>query len=149
MFDAATFLLSAALLVRVRPRERPARAQDAAGEEGLSIWQQMREGAREVRARAWVWATLAAFCAALFFGLAPWYILGPVVARSQYGHIGVYGVVAASLGAGTIVGSLVGIRWRPRFPMRLAMIAAVTWPLVGLVYAAGATAEGLVVSIRA
>lgn len=134
--DAATFLLSAALLVRVRLRVR-APAPDEAGEP--SLWQQVREGAREVRARAWVWATLASFCAALFFVLAPWYILGPVIAREQYGHIGVYGLVAAAFGVGTIAGAVVGIRWRPRYPIRIGMIAAVSWPLVGLVYGAGVT----------
>jgi MFS family permease len=136
--DAATFLLSAALLVRVRPRVRGSRSAQASDEEP-SMWAQMREGAREVRARAWVWATLAAFCGALFFGLAPWYILGPVVARSQYGHIGVYGLVAAAFGIGTVVGSLIAIRWRPRHPMRYAMIAAVLWPLVGVIYGSGVT----------
>jgi MFS family permease len=137
--DAATFLLSAALLVRVRTRERAPAASVAAGEREPSVWRQMREGAREVRARAWVWATLAAFCAALFFGLAPWYILGPVVAREQYGHVGVYGLVAAALGIGTVAGSLIGVRWRPRHPMRVGMLAAVLWALVGLAYASGVT----------
>jgi MFS family permease len=137
--DAATFLVSAALLLRVRPRERTSRGLGGAGQREPSMWQQIREGAREVRARAWVWATLAAFCAGLFFGLAPWYILGPVVARSQYGAIGVYGLVASALGIGTIAGSLIGIRWRPRYPMRYAMLAAATWPLVGVVYGSGVT----------
>src|SRR5437899_7168266 len=35
--------------------------------------------------------------------------------------------VAAALGIGTIFGSLLGIGWRPRHPMRLAMIAIVIW----------------------
>jgi MFS family permease len=137
--DAAALLLSAALVIRVRPRERASRTEEGADANELSLWQQIREGAREVRARAWVWATLAAFCAALFFGLAPWYILGPLVARAQYGHIGVYGLVASALGVGTIVGSLLAIRWRPRYPMRYAMLAAVLWPVAGVVYGSGVT----------
>jgi hypothetical protein len=62
-----------------------------------------------------------------------------VVARTQYGHIGIYGVVAAALGIGTIVGSLLGIGWRPRRPMRLAMIAILLWPPAAVLYAAGVT----------
>jgi hypothetical protein len=89
-----------------------------AAPERVTVRTEMREGFREVRSRAWVWATLAAFCVALFTGLAPWFVLGPVVAREQYGEIGVYGAVAAALGIGTIIGSLLGIGWRPRFPMR-------------------------------
>jgi MFS family permease len=82
--DAATFLLSAALLSRVRPRRRavapspsteqapglpPEEAPAAAG-----VWADIRDGFREVRSRDWVWATLAAFCVALFTGLAPWFV---------------------------------------------------------------------------
>jgi hypothetical protein len=138
--DAATFLLSAALLVRVRPRRR-ALAEPAAAEHALrgGVWAELREGFAEVRSRSWVWATLAAFCAALFTGLAPWFVLGPLVARVQYGHIGVYGLVSAAVGIGTIAGSLLGIAWRPRFPMRAAMLAILLWPGSAILYAAGLT----------
>jgi hypothetical protein len=166
--DAATFLVSAALLSRVRPRRRettarqlatspapataapapatpaPATATGAAegmahSSEPVGVWSEIRDGYHEVRSRSWVWATLAAFCAALFTGLAPWFVLGPVVAREQYGEIGVYGLVSAVLGIGTIIGSLLGIGWRPRFPMRAAMLAILLWPGVAVLYAAGVT----------
>jgi MFS family permease len=165
--DAATFLISAALLSRVRPRRRettarqlavapapatpapapatpaPATATAAAtaadSSEPVGVWSEIRDGYREVRSRSWVWATLAAFCAALFTGLAPWFVLGPVVAREQYGEIGVYGLVSAVLGIGTILGSLLGIGWRPHFPMRAAMLAILLWPAVAVLYAAGVT----------
>jgi hypothetical protein len=167
--DAATFLLSAALLSRVQPRRRvvvpsvagelvpdtaatepsllgtaasapltprPATAEPAAT---AGVWADIRDGFREVRSRDWVWATLAAFCVALFTGLAPWFVLGPLVAREQYGEIGIYGVVSAVLGVGTIAGSLLGIGWRPRFPMRAAMLAIILWPAAAVLYAVGAT----------
>ena len=157
--DAATFLLSAALLSRVRPRRRavvpsllaepaPDRAPLAEAAPGLppegapapaGVWADIRDGFREVRSRDWVWATLASFCVALFTGLAPWFVLGPLVAREQYGEIGVYGVVSAVLGIGTIAGSLLGIGWRPRFPMRAAMLAIILWPAAAVLYAVGAT----------
>jgi hypothetical protein len=137
--DAATFLLSAALLMRVRPRRRalaePAAEQPLRG----GVWAELREGFAEVRSRSWVWATLAAFCAALFTGLAPWFVLGPLVARVQYGHIGIYGLVSAAVGIGTIAGSLLGIAWRPRFPMRASMLAILLWPASAILYAAGLT----------
>lgn len=147
--DAATFLLSAALLSRVRPRRREIApslvAEPAPGlpPEGApapaGVWADIRDGFREVRSRDWVWATLASFCVALFTGLAPWFVLGPLVAREQYGEIGVYGVVSAVLGIGTIAGSLIGIGWRPRFPMRAAMLAIILWPAAAVLYAVGVT----------
>jgi hypothetical protein len=143
--DAGTFLLSAMFLIRVHPRTRGARPTAPAGS---SVWADIREGAREVRAHTWVWATLASFCVALFCGLAPWFVLGPVVAREQYGHLGVYGLVEAALGFGTILGSLAAVGWRPRYPMRMAMLAILPWPIVSVLYALG-TALPLVVPATA
>jgi MFS family permease len=143
--DAATFLASAGLLLRVRPRTRaPATAGgSAAGASGQPaqerVWEGIRAGAREVRSRVWVWATLASFSVALFCGLAPWFVLGPLVARQQYGHVSVYGIVEAALGFGTILGSLAGVAWRPRFPMRVAMLLILLWPLTSILYAVGLT----------
>jgi MFS family permease len=152
--DAATFLLSAALLSRIRPRRRKIVASVATGPAAaeplllgppagdppapVGVWADIRDGFREVRSRDWVWATLAAFCVALFTGLAPWFVLGPLVAREQYGDIAIYGVVSAVLGVGTIGGSLIGISWRPRFPMRAAMLAIILWPAAAVLYGLGA-----------
>jgi hypothetical protein len=137
--DAGTFLVSAAFLSQVHPRARgqePAGGEDAAR---VGVWESIREGAREVRSRTWVWATLASFCVALFFGLASWFVLGAIVAQEQYGHYSVYGFVEAAIGFGTIIGSVAGVGWRPRYPMRLAMLATLLWPLSTILYAAGVT----------
>lgn len=137
--DAATFLLSAAFLTQVRPRRRAGDPDLENHHERASVWASIREGSREVRAHVWVWATLASFCVALFCGLAPWLVLGPVIAREQYGHLAVYGLVEAALGFGTILGSIIGVGWRPRYPMRLAMLAILPWPAVAFLYATGVT----------
>ena len=134
--DAATFLVSAALLVRVRPRERGVAA--AAPAARTSVWADVREGFHEVRSRSWVWATLASFCVALFVALAPLFVLGPIVAREQYGDLAVFGYVFAAFGAGTIIGSLAGLRWRPRYPLRRAMTLVLVWPFAIALYAVGA-----------
>jgi MFS family permease len=138
-FDAATFALSALLLLRVRPRARTAATGASDDPKTPSVWAEMRAGAREVRERSWVWATLASFCGALFLGLAPWFVLGPVIAHQQYGHIGVYGFVASAEGVGTIAGSLLGLRWRPRHPMRYAMLVIMLWPAGAVLYGEGVT----------
>jgi MFS family permease len=142
--DAATFLLSAAFLSRVRPRRRGATITTEAGEAPAAIargtmWSEIRAGSREVRSRPWVWATLLSFCAALFFALAPWFVLGPIIARGQYGHVSVYGFLEATVGLGTILGALAGVGWRPRFPMRTAMLAIMAWPVAAILYASGTT----------
>jgi hypothetical protein len=141
--DAATFLLSAALLVRVRPRERtavtssPEPAAALAIAPTASVLGDVRAGYAEVRSRTWVWGTLVAFSFALFVVLAPLVVVGPLVAREQYGALAVFGYVFAAFGAGTIVGSLVALRWRPRYPMRRGMTLILLWPAAIALYAAG------------
>jgi MFS family permease len=148
--DAATFLISAALMVRLRPRDRMA-VQPAAGAAPAAaaahptapappapaMWSDVRAGFAEVRSRAWVWATLAVFSIALFVSLAPLVVVGPIVAREQYGDLAVFGYVFAAFGAGTIIGSLVALRWRPRYPMRTGMIIVLVWPAAIALFAAG------------
>ena len=134
--DAATFLVSAALLVRVRPRERSVAAPQRA--ERASVLHDLREGYGEVRSRSWVWATLAVFCVALFVAEAPLIVVGPLVAEESYGDIAVFGYILAALGAGTVAGSLVALRWRPRHPMRMAMTLILLWPAAVVPFAAGA-----------
>ena len=142
--DALTFLASAAFLTRVRPRTRGAAAPVEAVPSINSgpkpgMWAEIRAGSREVRSRTWVWATLFSFCVALFFGLAPWFVLGPIIARSQYGHISVYGILEGTIGLGTIVGALISVTWRPLHPMRMAMFAIMLWPVAAILYASGTT----------
>ena len=63
--DALSFVVSALLLVRLRPRERGEPAPHA------SVLQDLRAGWVAVRERAWVWATVLAFSVALMVALAP------------------------------------------------------------------------------
>jgi MFS family permease len=138
--DAATFLVSAALLVRVRPRERGV-AQAAAGSASPSVRADLRAGFQEVRSRAWVWVTLTSFCVALFLVLAPLFVLGPSVAEERYGDLAVFGYIWIAFGAGTTAGSLAALRWRPRYPLRCGIALILLWPAAIAMYAAGAALE--------
>jgi len=93
-----------------------------------SFVRDLRHGWREVRSRAWVWATVLAFSLSLLLAFAPYSVLGPVVARERYGSTSIYGVVAAAFGAGTMLGSLVGVRWRPVRPMLIGCLYTMLWP---------------------
>ncbi len=134
--DAATFLVSAALLVRVLPRQRGAPLPE--NRATRSIRDDLRAGYAEVRSRRWVWVTLSVFCVALFVSQAPLIVVGPLVAEELYGSVAVYGYLLAALGAGTVAGSIVALRWRPRHPLRMAMTLSLLWPLGVLPFAVGA-----------
>jgi MFS family permease len=127
--DAATFLVSALLLTRVNPRPRG----DAPPPERMLS--ELRSGWREVRSRSWVWVTIACFTGALLCVYAQWYTLGPVIARDHYGGVGVFGVLESTVGVGAVAGALVGMRWRPRRPLRAGLLLVITWPIQDLVFA--------------
>jgi MFS family permease len=130
--DAATFVVSAWFVVRMHPRARgEARARQ-------TVARELAEGWHEVRSRDWVWVTIAVFSAGLLVGLAPWFVLGPTVAEEQYGGASDFGVLAAAMGLGTIVGSLAGLRWRPARPMLVAFWGIVPWPLSLIAFGLGA-----------
>jgi MFS family permease len=121
--DAATFLVSAAFLVRLRPRRRGEPA------ERTTVLAELREGWAEVRSRTWIWVIVAAFSLGLLTAFGPWMTLGPTISQETYDTAAVYGILASAMGAGTIAGALVGFRWRPRHPMRMGMLLALPLPI--------------------
>jgi MFS family permease len=131
--DAATFLLSAFFLTRVRPR-----ARDALPAERRTVLAELQEGYAEVRSRAWIWVTVVAFAVALLLSFGPWTTLGPTIAEQEYGSAGVFGLLAAAMGAGTMLGALLGFRWRPLHPMRTGFSWTLPWPAVTAAFALGA-----------
>ena len=136
--DAATFLVSALCLLPMRPRAR--------GEavERRRLLEDLREGWGAVRARPWVWTTIAAFSFALLTALAPWFTLGPTVAGEVYDDRAVYGILTAIQGGGTVLGALVAFRWRPARPLRTGFFGCLLWPVAYGAFALGVPLELLV-----
>ncbi len=132
LFDAATFVISAALLVRVHARVRGgARVAPASG----SLLRDLRAGWREVVSRPWVWVTISAFTGVVLVLYTQWYALAPVVARDLYGSAGVFGVLESVAGAGAVLGALVAVRWRPARPLFVGLFLVLPWPVMGTVFA--------------
>ena len=128
-FDACTFVVSALLLARVRPRPR-----GEASESGR-VLTQLRKGFREVRSRTWVWVTIAGFSGAVLFVYAPWYALAPSIARDTYGGTGVFGLLESLAGLGAVVGAVLGLRWRPARPLRSGLLLVLAWPVLDASFA--------------
>jgi len=129
--DAATFLVSAAFLLPLRPRER--------GEMGprTTVLTELREGWSVVRSRNWIWAIILAFSIGLLTSFGPWQTLGATVSIDEYDTRATFGIATSAMGLGTIVGALIGFRWRPRHPMRTGMLLALPWPASFAVFALG------------
>jgi len=120
------------LLTRVRARSRgePASRDSVLGD--------LRAGWREVRSRAWVWVTIAAFTGAVLCVYAQWYALAPSIARAVYGSASVFGLLEAAVGAGAVAGAVVGIRWRPEHPLFAGLLLVLAWPLLDAGFALAA-----------
>jgi MFS family permease len=131
--DAATFLVSAAMLARMRPRARGARPARR-----MPLLVELREGFDVVRTQAWIWLTISAFSIVLLVAYAPLGVLGPTVAEDRYGDVAVYGVLMAVHGAGTLAGAVLGFRWAPRHPLRAGLLGMLAWPAAVGAFAAGA-----------
>jgi MFS family permease len=134
VFDAATFVVSALLLARVRPRARAPETAPAR----QPILRELRAGFGEVRSRPWVWVTIVAFTGAILTCYAPYYALAPSIARDVYGGAGLFGVLESVAGGGAVVGALIGIRWRPERPMVPGLLLSLAWPVEALSFALGA-----------
>src|SRR3954469_17227512 len=110
LVDAATFAVAAVLLARVAIAPR----DDAVLPEPFLA--ELRAGWHEFRRQTWIWTTI------VFFGLgnmagATLFVLGPVVAKRDYGGAAAWAAILSAAGAGAIVGGLLALRIRPKRPL--------------------------------
>jgi MFS family permease len=135
--DAATFVVSAAFLVALRepPREPHPHAH------APDFLAELKGGVREVRSRRWMVAFMPALSAYHFVALPCVLALGAVLADRELAGAGSWAIIVSSFGAGTILGSALGLRWKPLRPMQaasLAFVAAACQPAI--IALAGSTA---------
>jgi MFS family permease len=133
LFDAGSFAVSVACLVRLRPIV----AASAAEEAPPPFLAAVRAGWREVRSRSWIVAGLGAMCAYHAIVLPAVYVLGPVTVSERLGGPGAWAAVVVSFGVGSILGDLVLLRVRPRHALRVAAIALIAASCQAAVYGSG------------
>ncbi|MGD9485465.1 MFS transporter [Streptomyces sp. TRM70308] len=106
--DAAAFAVAAALraLLDVDATRRPAA--------GGSLLHDLREGWREVTGRRWLWAVVLQFAVVNAVVAAAEAVYGPLVAEEHLGGARPWGLALAAFGAGTVLGAVVMVRWKPR-----------------------------------
>ena len=106
--DAGTFALSASFLVRLPAGRAPAARK--------KFMVDLAEGWREVTARSWVWASILYF-AVWNFAIAAFFVLGPVVSDRELDGARDWGLILSGGAIGSVVGSLLALRIRPRRPL--------------------------------
>jgi MFS family permease len=109
--DAASFLASAAFLLRMPTAGRGSRSV------ATSFLADLRTGWREFRTRRWVWASVCHFGLFHLLVWAPLLVLGPVVAKTSLGGPSAWATILAAGSAGAIAGGVVAVRLRPGRPL--------------------------------
>jgi MFS family permease len=119
LVDAGTYAVSALLLFGIR---LPARARAAATPNFLA---ELRDGWRAWTEHTWVWLLSVWIAAYFLITYAPFFVLGPYIAKHDLGGAGAWGTVVTGEGIGALAGALVGLRVRPGRP----------WVVVGVIFA--------------
>jgi hypothetical protein len=139
LFDAGSFAVSVACLVRLRPRV----AEEGTEETPPPFVAAIRAGWREVRSRSWVMGGLGAMCAYAGIVLPAVYVLGPVTIADEHGGPGAWAAVGVAFGAGCILGDVLLLRIRPPYALRTAGLALVLASCQAAVYGSGLALAGI------
>ena len=107
LLDAVTYGASALLLVRLRLPER-ARAATAP-----NFVRELREGWQAFTEHTWVWVLTLWISFYFLVTYAPFFVLGPYIARQSLGGAAAWAVIVTGEGIGALVGGLVALRFRP------------------------------------
>ncbi len=119
LVDGGTYAASALLLSGIR---LPGRARAAAAPNFLG---ELREGWQAFTEHTWVWLLTAWVAFYFLITYAPFFVLGPYIAKQSLGGAGAWGTVVTGEGLGSLAGALLGLRVRPGRP----------WVTVGVVFA--------------
>jgi predicted MFS family arabinose efflux permease len=127
--DAASFALAALLRAGMRLPARLPPATDA------GIFRELREGWREFASRRWLWSIVLQFAGFTAVASAIISVLGPVVADRSLGGARSWGFVLAAYAAGSVLGGLVMIRFRPSRMLLAATFGVLVFPLLAFALA--------------
>ena len=109
LFDAGTYAVSALLLSLVRV--------DSIARAGSSVLRELRDGWQAFTEHTWLW--LVTVWISLYFVItyAPFFVLGPYIAKHSMGGASTWGAVVTGEGIGALLGSVAGLKLRFRRPL--------------------------------
>ncbi len=109
LFDAGTYGASVLLLSLVRV--------DSLARAGQSFLRELRDGWSAFVEHTWMWVLVLWIALYFLLTYAPFFVLGPYIAKHSMGGAGSWGVVVTGEGIGALLGSIAGLRFRPRHPL--------------------------------
>ena len=121
--DSLTFIVSGALVVSFK-HLTPARK-----ETGASIRTDLREGWRVFSSYPWIVITVAGFSFVVMVWAGAQDVLGPVIALKNFHGAKSWAIVITCESIGYVVGSILGIRIKIKYPMRFLTSISLTLTL--------------------
>jgi MFS family permease len=112
LLDGVSFMASAMFLATMAKRVV---ARDDVEHEG--VWHELRYGWREVRSRVWMLAELLRSSIDLPLAIAPFMVLGPIIAEQRMHGVSSWAIITTAYLAGTVVGPFLAQRFQPSRPM--------------------------------
>ena len=137
--DAATFLVSAACLSRLRPAQIPVEGDEAPHD----LVRELREGWAIVTATGWMIPGLLALVAYHVLVLPSVFVLGPSIAQTDLDGATSWGIITAGFGVGAVLGSVLALRLKPVHTLRAAFLAMLVAALQGVFVASGLGTFGI------
>jgi hypothetical protein len=121
LVDAGTYATSALLLSQIRV--------ESIAKAGAGFLRELREGWSAFVEQTWVWVLVLWISLYFLITYAPFFVLGPYVAKHSMNGASSWAWVVTGEGVGALLGAIAGLRWRPRLPMvtagMLLMLTAV------------------------
>jgi MFS family permease len=87
-----------------------------------SLFTQLRGGWYEFRSRQWLWVCVASFAVLTMMFQAAHGVLGPKLAEEELGGSQPWTMVLVGEGLGAVIGVFVSLVWRPKYPIRSAIM---------------------------
>jgi len=109
--DALTYAGAAVAFFTIGPTPwpRPAERRRIIGD--------LVEGWREFRSRDWLWSGVVYLAFLHLFVIAPFLVLGPIVAKESLGGAGAWATILTAGAVGSVVAGLLALRLKPRRPL--------------------------------
>lgn len=123
LIDAASFGISAMLVFSLKPKPQ-------AESPGASFLEDLRLGWREFTSHTWLWVIVLQFSLLVASHESTFGLLGPAVSRARLNGATDWGLIASCFGLGTLVGGVISLRIRTRYPMRIATLCMFSFCLL-------------------
>lgn len=129
--DAGTFLISALLICRL---PTPFAEKSVEPVTLRSLIKDVGEGWGTFWRIRWYWRVATEFAVINALVFAPYFVIGPHVAKESLGGSLAWSQILVGLGAGQLIGAVVAMTWEPKRPLLAATSIVAVWvlPLLAL-----------------